>query len=60
MRNMGQILEFKCRNGKVLASSIGLQNLQNYPECRALLTSIYEYMDSDEFDPLQEINVGEL
>ncbi len=55
MRNMGQILEFQCRNGKVLASSIGLQNLQQYPECRALLTSIYEYMDSDEFDPSQEL-----
>ena len=58
MRNMGQILEYKCLNGKVLASSLGLLNLLEYPECRALLAAIYEYMDSDEFAPSQSIGVG--
>ena len=56
MRNMGQILEFKCLNGKVFLSSLGLQDLQEYPECRALQSSIYDYMGSADFDPEQEIS----
>ena len=41
--------------GKLLFSTMGLQNLQEYPEARALLDYIYRYMDSPEFEPGQEI-----
>ena len=40
-----------------MVSSLGLQNLQQYPEARALLSAIYLYMDSDRFDPEQSVGV---
>ena len=52
---MAQLIECRCGNGKRLFSSMGLQDLQMYPEARALLDSVYRYMDSDEFVPEQEI-----
>lgn len=55
LRPMAQLLECKCGNGKVLFSTLGLQDLQQYPEARALLSSIYRYLDSEEFQPVQEI-----
>ncbi|MCR4902056.1 MAG: hypothetical protein K6A23_04295 [Butyrivibrio sp.] len=54
MRNMGMLMEFKCLKGKLFVSSLGLQNLQQYPECRALLVSIYSYMESEDFNPSGE------
>ena len=55
LRPMTQLLECRCGKGKLLFSTMGLQNLQEYPEARALLDSIYRYMDSPEFEPGQEI-----
>lgn len=55
LRPMAQLLECCCGKGKLLFSTMGLQNLQEYPEARALLDSIYRYMDSPEFEPGQEI-----
>ncbi|HBA47888.1 MAG TPA: hypothetical protein DCZ91_08840 [Lachnospiraceae bacterium] len=55
LRPMAQLIECRCGNGKLLFSSMGLQDLQRYPEARALLDSIYRYMDSEEFMPEQEI-----
>lgn len=55
LRPMAQLLECRCLNGKLLFSSMGLQNLQQYPECRALLHAIYCYLDSEEFAPKQQI-----
>lgn len=55
LRPMAQLLECCCGKGKLLFSTMGLQNLQEYPEARALLDSIYRYMDSPEFQPGQEI-----
>ena len=34
---------------------MGLQNLQQYPEARALLSSIYNYLASEKFKPKQEM-----
>ena len=34
---------------------MGLQDLQQYPEARALLHSLYQYMDSESFAPQQEL-----
>lgn len=55
LRPMAQLLECRCGGGKLLFSTWGLQDLQAYPEARALLDSIYQYMDSTEFAPDQEI-----
>ncbi len=60
LRNMGMLLEFNCEKGRVLVSTIGLHRLKKYPECRALLTSIYNYMDSEDFTPDQNISFEEL
>ena len=60
MRPMAQLLEFRCGGGKVLLSSMELQGLQQYPEARALLASIYTYLDSEDFDPCQEMTEEEL
>ncbi len=55
LRPMTQLLECRCGGGRLLFSSMGLQDLQEYPEARALLSSIYRYMGSEEFAPKQEI-----
>ena len=60
MRPMAQLAEFRCGGGKLLFSSMGLQNLQQYPESRALLHAIYQYMDSEAFAPEEEISVEEM
>lgn len=60
LRNMGMLLEFNCEKGRVLVSTMGLHELKKYPECRALLTSIYRYMDSEDFTPDQSISLVEL
>lgn len=55
MRPMAQLLECRCGNGKLILSSMGLQDLNQYPEARALQMAIYQYMDSSMFEPEQEI-----
>ena len=55
LRPMTQLLECRCGGGRLLFSSMGLQDLQEYPEARALLSSIYRYMGSEKFAPKQEI-----
>ena len=56
LRPMAQLLECRCGGGKLLFSTMGLQNLQQYPEARALLNAIYRYLDSEKFAPAQEIS----
>lgn len=60
LRPMAQLMEFRCMGGKLLLSSMELQNSQEYPEARALSASIYEYMAGEEFEPEQEINESEI
>lgn len=55
LRPMCQLLECRCGGGRLLFSTLGLQDLQQYPEARALLEAIYRYMDSERFEPKQEI-----
>lgn len=57
LRPMAQLLECRCKGGKLLFSSMGLQDLQQYPEAKALLHAIYLYMESDRFAPRQQIDV---
>lgn len=56
LRPMAKLLECKCGKGKVLLSSMELQDLQRYPEARALQAAIYDYMASEKFDPDQEMS----
>ena len=60
MRPMAQLAEFRCMGGKLLFSSMGLQNLQQYPEGRALLYAIYQYMGSDSFEPKETLSKEEV
>lgn len=53
MRPMAQLLEGRCGSGKILISSMGLHQLQQYPEARALLGAVYRYMASEDFSPEQ-------
>jgi hypothetical protein len=55
LRHMAQLMECRCLNGRLLFSTMGLQDLQQYPECRALLRAIYMYLNSNDFDPKQQI-----
>lgn len=55
LRPMAQLLKCNCGKGGLLFSSLGLQNLQQYSEARALMDAIYRYMDSDRFVPKQEM-----
>ena len=57
LRPMAQLMECQCGGGKLLFSSMGLQDLQQYPEARALLYAIYCYMKSEKFEPGQEIEI---
>ena len=60
LRPMAQLIEFNCMGGKVLLSTMELHKSQMYPEARALLNSIYEYMAGDEFAPQQELTEEEI
>ena len=60
LRPMAKLFECRCMGGKLLFSSMGLQNLQQYPEARALLASIYRYLASEQFAPVQEIAAEEI
>lgn len=60
LRHMAQLFECRVVSGSVLFSSMGLQDLQGYPEARALLDSIYHYMASEDFAPKQEMTIEEI
>ena len=60
LRPMAQLLECRCGSGRLLLSTMGLQDLQQYPEARALLSAIYTYLASDQFQPMQEIPIESL
>ena len=54
LRPMAQLFECRCRAGKLLFSSLGLHNLTQYPEARALQHAIYRYLESDSFSPAKD------
>ncbi|MBQ4264031.1 MAG: hypothetical protein IJB85_00765 [Clostridia bacterium] len=56
LRPMAQLFECRCGAGRLLFSSLNLHNLTHYPETRALLRAIYAYLDSDVFQPAQDIS----
>ena len=54
LRPMAQLFECRCCAGKLLFSSLGLHNLTQYPEARALQHAIYRYLESDSFSPAKD------
>ncbi len=57
LRPMAQLLECRCGEGRLLLSTFGLDQLQQYPEARALQHSIWRYLASEDFQPEQELAV---
>lgn len=61
VRTMGLLYEAKIGDGKLMVSSMGLDQLQaTYPEARALRNSILNYMNSEAFDPAYELTVEQV
>ncbi len=46
LRHFAQLFEVEVGNGRLLVSTLGLKENLQYPECRALLDSIYCYLTS--------------
>lgn len=57
LRNMGMLLECRVGAGRLMISSMGLQNMEQKPEVAALRKAIYEYMAGEEFMPTQEMDM---
>ena len=57
MRRMSKLFECRAGGGKLLFSSMGLQNLEAFPEARALRCAIYAYLGSEAFCPVQEADL---
>ena len=60
LRPLSQLFEFRVGNGSMLFSAMGLKEKLIYPEVRALLSGIYQYMDSYDFSPAEELRPEEL
>lgn len=60
LRSLSFLFECKVGNGRLLVSSMGLLQKQQYPEVQALLSSIYRYMSSDQFAPEQVLLASDL
>ena len=57
LRPMAQLLECRCGGGRLMISSMGLHQLKQSPNVRALLQAVYDYMDSDLFLPSEELSL---
>ena len=55
LRPMAKLFECRCGAGKLMVSSMGLHDLSQYPEARALRQAIYTYMASGDFAPKQAL-----
>ena len=60
LRHLACLFECRVGSGRLMVSSMGLLEKQQYPEVRALLRSILNYMNSEEFEPKQTLSVEEL
>lgn len=56
LRPMAKLFECRCGGGRLLFSTLNLHHLQEHPEARALLKSIYRYMASEAFQPDQVLS----
>lgn len=60
LRPMAKLLECRCLNGRLMISSMGLHQLQQHPEARALQAGIYRWLSCAEGLPDQELTVAEV
>ena len=60
LRPMAQLFECRAGGGRLLVSSLALQDLQQYPEARALLNRVYAYLASAQFRPCQELSIEDV
>ena len=60
LRPMAQLFECRVGAGRLLFSSMGLLESTRYPEARALLRAVYDYMASSAFEPTQALTPEEL
>ena len=56
LRPMAQLFECRCGGGRLMVSSLGLHQLNQAPNVRALQKAIYDYMASDLFCPEEELS----
>ena len=56
LRPMSQLFECRCSGGRLMVSSLGLHQLPQAPNVRALRQAIYDYMGSDRFMPEEELS----
>ncbi|MBN1651371.1 MAG: beta-glycosidase [Bacteroidales bacterium] len=57
---LGMLFEFRCGTGKVLVCMSDLKAVGTEPEVNQLYNSIEKYMQSDEFNPQTEIELGQI
>ena len=57
LRPMAQLFECRCGGGRLMVSSLGLHQLEQLPNVRALRKAIYDYMGSDLFRPEEELSL---
>lgn len=60
LRPMGQLFECRVGAGRLMFSSFALRGLTQWPEARALLAAIYDYMASEAFEPEQALDADAL
>lgn len=61
LNNLGLLYEASVGNGKIMVSSMNLENLkEKYPEAMALRNSIINYMNSDAFLPEAEVDFTQI
>ena len=60
LRPMAKLIECRCRGGRLLISSMGLQHLMAYPEARALQQGIYRWLAEDAEGQCQEMTAEEV
>ena len=58
LRPMAKLFECRCGAGRLLVSSLGLHQLQEFPEARALQAAVYGYLSSADFNPRQQFTAG--
>ncbi len=60
LEKMALLFEARLGGGKIMVSSMGLLENQQYPEVQALLASILAHMASDDFRPVHVIEPADL
>jgi hypothetical protein len=59
LRPMAKLFECRCGGGRLLVSSLGLHALPQTPNVTALRQVIYRYLDSEAFQPEEEMSFEE-